>query len=260
MSDPSLRRLAKDVAELARNPLDDSGIFYYHHEDDIRKATAVIRGPEDSLYQDGYYVFSFEYPTSYPLEPPKVTLLSRAPTIGQTTAASPRSDGRRNYVRLHPNLYVNGKVCLSMLGTWPGEPWTSCCTIRILLVVMQSILDGDPYMNEPNVRTSDPSHAPYNMAIKFHNLYDGLVAFRRSTLPKLPAELQARVTPHVTHSVGAALARLRAGESELPSGECWVQLYSFGTRLEYDLLIGLLGSLEELAKDKLTGSVSTVSA
>lgn len=274
MSDPSLRRLAKDVADVARSSLDSSGIFYFHNETDIRKAMVIIRGPEGTAYEHGYYLFQLEYPTTYPTDPPKVTFRSCAPCLpapnAQASNAS-RLPGKR-YVRLHPNLYVDGKVCLSLLGTWDGPPWTSCCTIRILLIALQSILDDDPYMNEPNVRVDDASHIPYNRAVRFHNLYDGLALFRRNTFDTLPAELQARLSAPLASSIRHVLTNLQreiAERGELDTAELWINKYAFGTRIDYGLLLAVLGSLDDSLSasrlrlssgdPKLTESASTIS-
>ena len=55
-------------------------------------------------------------------------------------------------MRFNPNLYNCGKVCLSLLGTWPGRPeeqWTSQSTLLQVLVSIQSmILVELPYFNE----------------------------------------------------------------------------------------------------------------
>ena len=46
------------------------------------------------------------------------------------------NDGK---TRFNPNLYRNGKVCISLLNTWKGEQWTSCQTIEsILLSLVES--------------------------------------------------------------------------------------------------------------------------
>jgi hypothetical protein len=51
---------------------------------------------------------------------------------------------------MNPNLYVDGKVCLSLLGTWSGPGWTP---ITKLIDVAQSIqalvLCKNPLYNEP---------------------------------------------------------------------------------------------------------------
>jgi ubiquitin-protein ligase len=255
MSDPSLRRLAKDVAEVARDPLDSSGIFYHHNETDIRKGAAIIRGPEGTAYEHGYYYFLFEYPTTYPTDPPKVSFRTSAPCLpvsGQSAAQTAQLPGKR-CVRMHPNLYVDGKVCLSLLGTWDGPPWTSCCTIRILLLAIQSILDDDPYMNEPNVRDDDASHIPYNRAVKFHNLYDGLALFRLRTYDTLSPELQARLSTPLAYSVSHVLSKLKreiSERGELDSSEVWVGKYSFCTRIDYGLLLAVLSSIDDQTNPK----------
>ncbi len=57
--------------------------------------------------------------------------------------------------RLNPNLYACGKVCLSLLGTWPGggkaEKWVAATSSMLqLLVSIQSLIFVDqPFFNEP---------------------------------------------------------------------------------------------------------------
>lgn len=70
----------------------------------------MITGPEDTPYSCGCFIFDVYFPVQYPAIPPKVNL--------QTTGSSS--------VRFNPNLYKDGKVCLSLLGTWDGhksETW-----------------------------------------------------------------------------------------------------------------------------------------
>uniref|UniRef100_A0A8D0GTX2 UBC core domain-containing protein n=1 Tax=Sphenodon punctatus TaxID=8508 RepID=A0A8D0GTX2_SPHPU len=54
--------------------------------------------------------------------------------------------------RLNPNLYDNGKVCVSLLGTWIGkgtERWTSKSSLLQVLISIQGlILVNEPYYNE----------------------------------------------------------------------------------------------------------------
>lgn len=57
-------------------------------------------GPADTPYEGGFFYFLVACTSDYPIKPPKVKLL----TTGNNT------------VRFNPNLYRNGKVCLSILG------------------------------------------------------------------------------------------------------------------------------------------------
>ena len=54
--------------------------------------------------------------------------------------------------RFNPNIYANGKVCLSILGTWTGESgeqWSSAQGIESVLISIQSLMCASPYENEP---------------------------------------------------------------------------------------------------------------
>jgi len=46
-------------------------------------------------------------------------------------------------------LYVAGKVCLSILGTWQGPKWSAAMTISTVLQSIQSLLEPNPIVNEP---------------------------------------------------------------------------------------------------------------
>ena len=51
-------------------------------------------------------------------------------------------------VRFNPNLYRNGKVCLSILGTWSGPGWSPVQSISSVLLSIQSLMNTKPYHNE----------------------------------------------------------------------------------------------------------------
>ncbi|VEL25754.1 unnamed protein product [Protopolystoma xenopodis] len=56
--------------------------------------------------------------------------------------------------RVNPNLYVDGKVCLSLLGTWHGvhasEHWDAekSSVFQIAISIQSLILNMEPYFNE----------------------------------------------------------------------------------------------------------------
>ena len=149
-----VKRIAKDVSELNKNPLTDNGIFYTHDEENILNGYAMIIGPKDTLYENGFYFFTFIFPKNYPIEPPKVEF---------------NTFDNKNNTRFHPNLYRNGKVCLSLINTWKGEGWTSCQTIRSVLLTLSSILTANPLLEEPGVTLSHSDNKPYNQIITFKN-------------------------------------------------------------------------------------------
>jgi baculoviral IAP repeat-containing protein 6 len=140
-------------------------------------------------YALGLFEFHVFIPPDYPNEPPLVNL--------QTTG-----DGM---VRFNPNLYSDGKVCLSLLGTWHGEGWTppsagsSGSTILQVLVSIQSIIMvAKPYFNEPGYAEEEGTAAgeersrEYNEDIRLATLRHAV----RDMLRKPPAGFEEVVTQH----------------------------------------------------------------
>jgi len=130
-SPSAIKRLIADLKEVfnAKDPT----IHVDPDPEDITHIRALIIGPEGTPYEGGFFHFEMRFPHDYPWRPPKVNL--------ETT------DG--GTVRFNPNLYANGKVCLSILGTWSGPSWTEIQTILSTLLSIQSLMNEKPYHNEP---------------------------------------------------------------------------------------------------------------
>ena len=152
------KRLIKDIVDIMKSPLIDNGIFYVHDPTNMFKGYAVLIGPEDTPYSYGIYCFNFDFPASYPYSPPKLTYLT--------------NDGN---TRFNPNLYRNGKVCLSILNTWKGEQWTSCQSIRSVLLTLITVLHNKPLLNEPGVKESNKSFIPYNKLLEYMNFKTSII-------------------------------------------------------------------------------------
>ena len=149
----SMRRIISDVREIRKNPLTSHGIYYEHDDTDMLLGRALIIGPADTPYADGFYLFKFKFPTNYPHEPPLVEFCTH--------------DG---YTRFNPNLYRNGKVCLSILNTWRGEPWSGCQTISSVLLAICTILNNEPLLNEPGILKTHPDFEKYNGMLAYKNI------------------------------------------------------------------------------------------
>lgn len=122
----------KEMALLATSLPD--GIMVKTFEDRMDLFSALIKGPTRTPYEDGLYLFDIQLPNIYPAVPPHFCYLSQCSG------------------RLNPNLYDNGKVCVSLLGTWIGkgtERWTSKSSLLQVLISIQGlILVNEPYYNE----------------------------------------------------------------------------------------------------------------
>lgn len=136
MANQISKRLLADISELQQPLYSDSGIFYIPTESNTFEGVACVFGPQDSPYEDCPMLYRFELPKTFPFDSPKVTFHTH-----------------NGYTRFHPNMYVDGKCCLSILGTWSGPPWASTMRISTILVTLQSLMDNDPLRHEPGYAT-----------------------------------------------------------------------------------------------------------
>jgi len=101
------------------------GIFvrYADSRPDVQKV--LIIGPSGTPYENGLFEFDVFCDANFPNRPPLVQFK----TTGGGT------------VGFNPNLYVDGKVCLSLLGTWQGEPWVpSESTLLQIVISIQAMI------------------------------------------------------------------------------------------------------------------------
>ncbi|WVR08883.1 hypothetical protein IAU60_005942 [Kwoniella sp. DSM 27419] len=132
-----LSRLKKEHKALLTSLPENILVRTYENRTDLMRV--LIVGPEGTPYADAPFVFDvYLNPTKFPNDPPLVHFHSHT-----------NGNGRCN-----PNLYEDGKVCLSILGTWSGDASESWNPVRSsLLQVFVSIsglvLVRSPYHCEP---------------------------------------------------------------------------------------------------------------
>ncbi|GJN06556.1 hypothetical protein PR202_ga24295 [Eleusine coracana subsp. coracana] len=115
-------------------------IYVRVYEERIDLLRAAIVGPAGTPYHDGLFFFDVRFPSDYPKCPPKVYYHSGG-------------------LRLNPNLYESGKVCLSLLNTWWGngcEKWakSNSTLLQVLVSIQGLVLNDKPYYNEPGNKNS----------------------------------------------------------------------------------------------------------
>lgn len=152
--DISVKRIVKDINDLEKNNLNSHGIYHHIYNDDIFDIKVLMIGPSDTPYEHGYYFFNLKMPNDYPFNPPKVTYCTQN---GKT--------------RFNPNLYTNGKVCLSIINTWQGPRWSSCNTISTVLLSIQALVFiSDPLHNEPGFeKDKSIKNTNYNILLTYEN-------------------------------------------------------------------------------------------
>ena len=132
-SGSAMRRFQQEIKRL-HSDLPD-GIWVRCYSSAVHLMRFIIEGPVDTPFNGALFIFDVKIPRSFPNEPPAVFYQSLEST------------------RLNPNLYVDGTVCLSLLGTWTGEQecesWTRTSTLLQVVVSIQGlVLNSKPYFNE----------------------------------------------------------------------------------------------------------------
>ncbi|XP_024517530.1 ubiquitin-conjugating enzyme E2 7 isoform X1 [Selaginella moellendorffii] len=90
--------LRKQLKDLTRNPLDGFSAGLVDDSNVFEWAVTII-GPPDTLYEGGYFNAIMSFPGNYPNSPPSVRFTSDM---------------------WHPNVYPDGRVCISILHA-PGD-------------------------------------------------------------------------------------------------------------------------------------------
>jgi ubiquitin-conjugating enzyme E2 Z len=154
----SISRITKEIAHI--NKSGDLSLAVACRDNDVRQLRALIIGPPDTPYEFGFFEFSVKFPKEYPIKSPAVVCITT--NGGQT--------------RFNPNIYAQGKVCLSILGTWQGEKgeeWSSAQGLESVLLSIQSLMSPNPWENEPGEedgKITDKEPAAYASKIRHESL------------------------------------------------------------------------------------------
>ncbi|KAL9259065.1 putative ubiquitin-conjugating enzyme E2 25 [Drosera capensis] len=152
-------------------------IFVRVYETRMDLLRAVIMGAEGTPYHDGIFFFDVLFPSDYPNKPPLVYYHSGG-------------------LRLNPNLYNCGKVCLSLLNTWHGdkdEKWKPgySTILQVLVSIQGLVLNSKPYFNEPGYAHSNGTLSGEKLSDQYNentfllSLKTMLYAMRRCPKSKL---------------------------------------------------------------------------
>lgn len=171
----AISHLSMEYADLGSN-LQNSGIRIVVDVEHMTLFKAIIEGPEGTPFEMGLFEFSGFIPPDYPNSPPRLHL--------ETTGAGK--------ARFSPNLYNNGKVCLSLLGTWEGpaeskwQPgtstlWQVLISIRALIFTERQV-DNEPGFTDMAGFKSEMVERGYSMCVRVLTLkYAILQQFEAAT-------------------------------------------------------------------------------
>ncbi|EOA24706.1 hypothetical protein CARUB_v10017984mg [Capsella rubella] len=133
--------LQKQLKDLCKHPVDgfSAGLV---DEKNIFEWSVTIIGPPDTLYEGGFFNAIMSFPQNYPNSPPTVRFTSDI---------------------WHPNVYQDGRVCISILhppGDDPSgyelasERWTPVHTVESIMLSIISMLSGPNDESPANVEAA----------------------------------------------------------------------------------------------------------
>lgn len=164
-------RILSEITAFKKNKIIEN-VFIKVDESNIRKIDVLIVGSKGTPYECGFFHFEFTYPNMYPNVPMHV--------LFKTT-----SNGS---FRFNPNLYANGKVCLSVINTWGSNDWTPANNLTSVILSIQALVMHDkPITNEPGYeKASKKDIDNYNNTIIYHTMSIALLENLKNSSNDLP--------------------------------------------------------------------------
>lgn len=118
-----LKRLSRELKELANNPPAGINLLEF---DDLESCNVKMEGAPESLYHGESFTLNFKFPPTYPLDSPEVIFLKPVP--------------------VHPHIYSNGHICLSILY----DAWTPALTTASVCLSIQSMMSSCTSKQSPD--------------------------------------------------------------------------------------------------------------
>ena len=138
METHAMRRISKEH-RILQEGLPANNVFVRSWEARLDLLRVLIVGARGTPYELAPLVFDIHLHETFPASPPKAYFHSW-------------TDGRG---RLNPNLYEDGTICLSLLGTWPAdeknEGWSpkKSSVLQVIMSIIGLVLVKEPYYSKP---------------------------------------------------------------------------------------------------------------
>ncbi|XP_057292320.1 ubiquitin-conjugating enzyme E2 W-like [Hydractinia symbiolongicarpus] len=115
----STKRLTKELLDLSKQPID--GIIFDSDKisTNLHKWRITVKGAPETLYDGELFQLEFTFGNNYPFDSPQVTF------VGEN-------------IPIHPHVYTNGHICLSILT----EDWTPAMSVTSICLSIVSMLSS----------------------------------------------------------------------------------------------------------------------
>nr|QBK88070.1 MAG: ubiquitin-conjugating enzyme E2 [Marseillevirus LCMAC202] len=122
------KRIIKEIQQFLQEPPEH--IYIDFNENDITHLEILFIGPRYTPYSRMFMRFTVDFPSEYPIKPPKVVFTS--------------SYNRK----IHPNVFPGGWLCLSTLNTGDSSGWVPSINLTALLATIYSIFTKEMIMTD----------------------------------------------------------------------------------------------------------------
>lgn len=132
--------LANQLRSILNDPVE--GFTVEADETNFFEWKVWIEGPKDTCYAGGVFQLCLKFPKDYPMSPPELRYVSDF---------------------WHPNVFANGKVCMSILhppgedvmsGELPEERWLPTQSVTTIILSLMSLLNDPNCASPANVDAS----------------------------------------------------------------------------------------------------------
>ncbi|KAF2074322.1 hypothetical protein CYY_004382 [Polysphondylium violaceum] len=162
--------LQNQFKKISSEPIE--GVCFELVDENLFEWKAFIEGPPETDYEGGIFQIQMKFPNDYPMSPPTLIFSSEF---------------------WHPNVYPDGKVCISILhppgedetsGELPEERWLPTQTVSTIILSVISLLSAPNTSSPANV---DASVEWRNDRESYKKRIKGLIA---KANPKVPSHIK----------------------------------------------------------------------
>ena len=199
LTSAKMRRITKEH-QIMQSSLPE-GVFVRTWEDRLDILRVLIIGPRETPYELAPFLIDFYFSDAFPVKPPDAYFHSWTNGVG----------------RVNPNLYEDGNICLSLLGTWPGDNghdvWSAngSTMLQVIVSILGLVLVREPYYSKSTL-------APPRIQHILPARNDDLSAFGSSVTLSVVTDVKSQLPiisfsepppPSLSHTITVNIANAR---------------------------------------------------